>query len=272
MKFSYSEVWADTLGILRGNVSLLLAVAGAFLFLPPLLIAQLAPFQTTGGEAPTVEAVTAYYRANFVLVLLGLTINFVGNLVILVMALDEDRPTVAGAIRQALKLLWRYFTMSLVTGLVISLAMIPSLVLLGLSDPGRPNAGAFFGAMALLVPALYLAARMGVASAVIAAEPRSGAIEAIRSSWVLTAGAAWAILGLLVILLAVFGIINFAVIAVFGSLLRLLDLAAGGEGAGAFLLLILQTALGAGFNTLLFVLLAAIYRRLSGKQPAASGI
>ena len=38
MKFSYSAVWDGTVRIFRGNASLLLAVAGVFLFLPLVII------------------------------------------------------------------------------------------------------------------------------------------------------------------------------------------------------------------------------------------
>ena len=41
MKFSYSEVWADTVAMLRENLAIIAALAGVFLFLPTLLAAYL---------------------------------------------------------------------------------------------------------------------------------------------------------------------------------------------------------------------------------------
>src|SRR6185437_17138364 len=43
MRFSYNQVWEDTLRLLRENAALLAAIAGVFLFLPALLVAVLVP-------------------------------------------------------------------------------------------------------------------------------------------------------------------------------------------------------------------------------------
>jgi hypothetical protein len=273
MALSYSAVWSDTVRILRANAALFVAVAGAFLFLPSLVLGYALP--PPAGTNLTPEAMMAYYERNLVWFILGMTISFLGNLAILVLALDASRPTVAGALRTALSLLGRYFTVSLVTFLMLMVAFIPASLWLGAMTAGGQPGTALLGAIVLMLPGLYLLARLLLSGPVVVAERDLGVIAIVKRSLALTKGRAWAILGLILLVSLPFAIASLAATAVLGSLFLLLDAAAGGEGVGAFLLLVLSTALGAVFNVVLFVLLAALYRASAGAEPAppaASGI
>lgn len=236
MKFSYSAIWADAVAAIRAHAPLLVAVAGVFLFFPSLLTEYLAP--QPEGE-PSLATMMQYFRENRWLLLMVSTIGFVGNLTILILVLDDGRPTVGSSIQRAFGLLPTYFFASILSGLI----MIAGLV-------------------ALIIPGLYLAGRLSSVGPAIVAEPGLGAVQAIKRSFALSKGRGWAILGLILIVVLTFYVVRIAVIVVLGSLFLLID-KAGGGGVGAFLLVTLDAALGAAFATVLVVLIAAIYRRLA---------
>lgn len=237
MQFSYSAVWDDTVRMVRANASLLLAVAGAFLFLPAVIVGFVAPQPT---EAATLEIFLAYVAAHWPLLLAVNFIGVTGNLALLILVLDQGRPTVGRAIGAAAMLLPFYFVASLLSGFIIGI-----------------------GIVLLILPGLYLIGRLAVLGAVMVAEGRRGPIDAIRSTFAVTKGRGWAIIGLVMLVVLAFYIVNFAFTAVFGSLFLLLDHARGGPGIGALLKLIMEGALGAIFSTTLIVLIASIYRRLT---------
>lgn len=237
MQFSYSAVWDDTVRMLRANASLLLAVAGAFLFLPAVVVGFVAPEPT--GEV-TLEALLAYIAAHWPLLMLVNLIGVTGNLALLILVLDRGRPTVGRAIGAAAALLPFYFIASLLAGFVI-----------------------LVGIIALILPGLYAIGRLAVLGAVMVAEGRRGPIDALRRTVAVSRGHGWAIIGIVLLVVLAFYILNFAFTAVLGSLFLLLDHARGGPGIGALLTLIMEGALGAIFSTTLIVLLASIYRRLT---------
>lgn len=237
MQFSYSAIWDDTVRMLRASTSLLLAVAGVFLFLPALVLGVIAPQPT--GEI-SLAMMMEYVAANWPLLLLVNLIGITGNLAILTLVLDEGRPTVGAAIRSAFMLLPFYFLASIVSGFLI-----------------------FLGTLAFILPGFYAIGRLAVLGPVMVAEGRRQPIDAVRRTLALTKRRGWAILGLILLVVIAFYIVNMAVTAVLGSIFLLIDRAGGGPGIGAFLLLILESALGAIFSALLIVLVGSIYRRLT---------
>ena len=245
MKFSYSAVWDDAARLLRANASLLLAVAGVFLFLPSVLTGYFAPQPTGSGEGPTLAMLVAHINENWPLLLVVNIVGFVGNLALLILALDDDRPTVGAALKAALLLVPLYFLVSLMSGLVV-----------------------MAGLFAFIVPGLYLMGRVALTGPVIVAEGRRGPIAVIRRSFAVTKGHGWAMVGLILIVVLTFFIVSLALTTVFGSIFLLFDKAAGGGGVGALLLLILDAAVGTIFNTVLIVLLASLYRRLASGAPS----
>lgn len=237
MQFSYSAVWDDTVRMLRANASLLLAVAGAFLFLPSVVVGFIAP-QPTGQIS--MAAMMDYVAANWPLLLLVNLIGITGNLAILTLVLDHGRPTVGAAIRAAFMLLPFYVLASLVSGFLI-----------------------FIGTLALILPGLYAIGRLAVLAPVMVAEARHQPVDAVRRTFEVSRRRGWAILGLILLVVIAFYIVNVAATTVLGSIFLLIDRAGGGPGVGAFLLLLLESALGAAFSTLLIVLIGSIYRRLT---------
>jgi hypothetical protein len=238
MSFSYNGVWDETVRTLRANTSLLLAVAGVFLFLPALVVGFLAP----PPQAQTVPAMLAHYRENGATLFIGQLVAFVGNLALLILVLDERRPTVGGAIRASLAMLPAYLLVSILSGFMLM-------------------AGFFL----LIIPFFYLIGRLAATGPVLVAEGRRNPFDIIKRSFEVTKGNGWATVGLILIVFIAFYILMLAVTFVFGSIFIIVDRITGGN-VGAFLLLLLSAGIGAAFNVVLMVLVSSVYRRLSG-QP-----
>ena len=247
MKFSYTEVWQDAVRMLRVNASLFLGIAGVFFFLPALLVGHLIP-QPEGAStiAAAIADMERYMNANWHWVLLASLVNSVGAIAIYLLLFDRQGRTVGSAISSALPILPFYFILSLIVSVSI-----------------------LFGMVLLVVPGLYLAGRLMVSGALMVAERRRSPIAAVGGSWRLTKGKGWAIAGLLVVIFVVGWILTTAITSVLGVIFLL---AAGREGLGPLLVIILQSALGAVFSIVLIVLFAAIYRRLAApaSAPAAA--
>ena len=243
MRFSYSGVWDETVRTLRAHSTLLLAVAGVFLFLPSLVAGYAAP----PPQAQSIEAMVGHYRANFGILFGAQLVAFIGNLALLILVLDSRHPTVGGAIQAALMMLPAYLLVSLLSGFML-----------------------LIGFFLLILPFFYLIGRLAAVGPALVAEGRRNPLDIIRRSFEITKGNGWAVVGLILLVFVTFYILMLAVTVVFGSILLIIDRSNGG-GIGAFLLLILSSAIGAAFNTVLMVLFASIYRRLTdGAQRTAA--
>ncbi|HYJ82974.1 MAG TPA: hypothetical protein VEW26_09065 [Allosphingosinicella sp.] len=242
MNFSYSAVWADAVALLRRHASLIAAVAGLFIFLPGLLVAYFLPQPQPVDPARLLQLWSDYLDLNWPWLLLNVALSMTGSIAILLLLFARDI-SVGGAIGAALALLPSYFAASLLGSLAIGI-----------------------GFVLLIVPGLYLLGRLGPLNAVVAAEARRNPVAAIRRCLELTRGHGWAVLGLILIVALA------AVIAVgaASTLLGILFVLAAGQDVGALLALIVRTAGNAAMMTLLLVLNAAIYRRLSGAGSAAA--
>lgn len=235
MRFSYSDVWAETMRMMKSHGSLILAVAGVFLFLPTLLTGYLIPAPESGGSDP-LTALVAYYEDNVLWLLLGSLVNAIGAIAIYLLLFDGGGRTVGGAIGAALPILPFYFLVSIIVSVVIGI-----------------------GLALLIVPGLYLIGRIALAGTAMVAEHRLSPIAALRASWEVTRGRGWATAGLVILVALAGAILSLAITAVLGSVFLLLG---GRESVGGLLVLILNSALTAVFYTVLIVLFAAIYQRL----------
>ena len=242
MKFSYSEVWDDTVGMLRRHGSLLLALAGVFFLLPALLIGYFFPTPANPDGDP-IGALFAYYRENWAWLTIGSLVNAIGSVAIYLLLFDRRGGTVGSAIGAAVPIVPFYFLMSILVTLAIG-----------------------FGFALLILPGIYLIGRLATSGTVMVAEGRRNPFDSIGGSWRLTKGRGWAAAGLILLVGLAGAILSFAITAVLGSIFLLIG---GREGVGGLLVLILNSALTAILYTLLIVLLAAIYRRLSPAESAA---
>jgi hypothetical protein len=242
MTISYSAVWDDTIALTRRHAPLLAAIAGVFLFLPALLFAVfLKPEDPQSQDMARVfELLIEWYRAAAPWLMLQGLVSMVGGVAMLRLVFEE-RTTVGGALLFALALLPFYFLLTLISGLMILAA-----------------------SLLLLVPGLYLYARLAPAGAIMVAERRRSPIDAIRRSFALTKGQGWAILGLVLIVVVV-GAVSIGVAeTIFGIVFHL----AAGQELGDLLTTIVSSVLSAAFSTLIVMLYAALYRALSPQSSA----
>jgi general stress protein CsbA len=266
MSFSYSAVWDETARTLRAHSTLLIAVAGVFLFLPQLIASYVAPPPQEQGVA----AITAHYSENFWIIFIAQLIAFVGNLVLLTLVLDERHPTVAGSIRAALAMLPAYLLVTILSAAMLFAGVVLATLPLYLLAPILPRIMLIMAFFLLVLPLFHLMGRLAAAGPVLVAEGRRNPFDIIRRSFEISRRNGWAIVGLILLVGIAFLILMLAVTLVFGSIQLIVDRSTGGS-VGAFLLLILNSAVGAIFNIVLMVLFASIYRRLTnGGQPAAA--
>lgn len=240
MSFSYSATWDDTTRLLRTNASLLSAIAGAFIFLPMLLVAYFLPEPAVEGKG-AMQALVNYYTANLLWLLLERLVQMIGSAATFVLLSAKGRHTVQGAIGTAIGILPVYF----VTVLLANLAI-----------------GAGFALF--LIPGLYLLGRLSLSGIVVADGGYRNPIGALKKSFDITKGRGWAVAGL-ILAVAVAGFICIAAtMSVFGAIVLL----AGLGDLGKFFLTIFSTVIMTLLYVVLIVLLFAIYRRLSDAGSA----
>ena len=241
MKLSYSAVWDDTVALLRAHGSLIAALAGAFLFLPALLLATLAP-QPTGMQPPDImPALTAWFRENLLWLVLARLVELVGSIAILRLVFGPRGTSVAAAIGAG--------------GTLLIFYLIPFIL---------ANLAVAFGFLLLIVPGLYLMGRFAPLGPVVVAEERRNPADALARTWALTAGRGWAVTGLILLVAIAGGITMLVVNGVFGIVFLLVL----GKGLGGFLGRLVGAATGTAFSVLLLLLYASIYRALVARGSA----
>jgi uncharacterized membrane protein len=243
-KLDYTAVWADAVALLQSHREAVVAIAGFFLFAVTWAFAFLLP----GPELDGVETLTqmteilrTYFIANWMFIIPVSFIGSYGGFVIYVLLGGQNLAKVGDALTDALSRFLPYFIASLLTGW---------LTLLGFAI--------------FLVPGLYLVARFVVLPAVMAANPQSGILDAIKTSWAVTAGVGWVTF----VLLFVVALVTWVISTVANLLIGLLCvLAAGPEGIP-----LIETGIAALFSTaqgvIVIALTVAIYRQLKPQTPS----
>lgn len=242
MNFSYSAVWEDTMRMLRENARLLTAIAGVFIFLPALLVAQFLPPPETTDPARVFPDLIEYYSNSWPWLLLESLVSMIGGAAMLRLVLVRGT-SVGAALGFGLMLLPFYFLLSLLCGIIVGL-----------------------GILLLIVPGLYLLGRLAPAVAAMVAENIRNPIKAVSRSFQITIGHGWAVFGLVLIVALVAGVVILVVTLLAGTLFAL----AAGQELGGLLTAIVSSATSAAFATLLLVLYAAIYRALTQSDSVAA--
>jgi len=236
MKFSYDAAWQDLSQLARAHADILLVITGVFLFLP--MFAQalfITPPQVTQFDAAAMQVFLGYFRENFIPLFGVRLVTLIGAGVLLAVLLAPDQPTVGSAISRAGRLLPTLF----LADILMQLMMVG-------------------GFIALIIPGLYLTARMAVTPAAIMSEQISNPVRAMGRSFALTQGLGWRIFGLLAIVTILVWIASAAFVAVVGIITQLLLPDEATKIASDLLSAAASTAL-----TLAVTLLsAAIYRQI----------
>jgi hypothetical protein len=167
-KLDLSACWNDVMMLFRANRELLLSVAGVFILLPSLAFAMFAqrPVAPEGADIDALyQLMRAFYTDNIVwIALVGLANGF-ASVAMLMLMLDRSQPSVAEAMRRGLAILLPYYAMGLLSGILV-----------------------FLGALAFVLPGIYIFIKLVIAGPVMVAERNYSITAALRRSWALTGG------------------------------------------------------------------------------------
>jgi hypothetical protein len=232
-----SRLLAAAWSLFRRERSLLIAAGAPFLFLPPFAVQLLVdgpplPFDAT---QEWMDKAAAWAGANGHWYLLADVVVLYGMGLLALLLAAPERPNVAQALPRALRLLPRF----LLAGMLVELAV---------------RTGMFL----LILPGLYLQARLALVPLLIASEPLS-ATRAIGESWRRTAPLAWPMFGAVVALFALQWL-GAAMLVPLDSWLR------QPSHANPFVLALVDGGLAAvlsGYRIGLLVLAAIVWRGLS---------
>lgn len=246
MQLDLSRTWGEATGMIRANLDMISAVAGMFILLPRILTGWLLPEPVAKEGRPTLadllSANSEYVTAHWPSMALSAVIVAVGSLALLALLIHRSHPTVAQALR-------------------IALAALPGYVLANLLQSMLVVAGLF----ALLLPGLYLIARMICIAPVAAAEAQRNPVTILLRSFAITRGNGWRILLLLAVILGVALVLTSAVTAIAGITVKLLlppDIA-------RLMLIILSGLFEAALAVVLLAVSASIYRQAQEAEALA---
>lgn len=244
--FSFSDVWNDTVAMLRGNAGLLTAVAGVFLFLPPLLLARLLP-EPEEWLTPEqfIASLQTYYEGSWHWLLLGQLVTMVGVAAIYALLLAQPRMTVGRALGRALAVLPFYYVLTIIWNLMVGLGML-----------------------LLVVPGIYLLGRLALAFPILVVDKPTAPISALRQAWTVTGDRAWAAAGLIIIVSMAAVFLTVIATVTIGSLLLLIG--GGQEGVGGLLVAILGAFMQAGAALVSTGVFAGLYRAMMQRTDMLS--
>ncbi|RDE05750.1 hypothetical protein DVW87_11145 [Sphingomonas aracearum] len=225
---------------------LLLAVAGVFLFLPlfalNLLVPPMPALVVSEGMTNAEQRLLAETIAQWVLAyghwygLAGLFTQF-GQLAVLSLYLDRERPATGAALARSIRRLLVFLLASMIVGVPLTLGM---------------------WLVVLLIPALFLSGRLMLTGPVIVAERPIGPLQAIARGWRLTRGN-----GLVLAGMAAIPILGGLVAAPLLSLDRWLRLEGGGNPVAVTLVDAGAAAVAAAALLATTLIQVAAYRRLA---------
>lgn len=234
---NYDDSWSDLVAMAKANASMLVVLAGVFLFLPNFAQALFVPppeIKTLDWN--TVQTLNRYFLDNMLVLLLCQLPVWIGSATILLLLLEPGRLTVGQALSSA-------------AALTLSIVVLNWLL----------NLAIFGGFLLFLIPGIYLLGRLSLAAPVQMSERLRNPITALSRSMELTRGNGWRVAGLVLLVSVVAALFASALNAVFGVGLSLL---LPGQIAATSATLV-RSAIGAASALLLLLLNAAIYRQLS---------
>ncbi|MBW7944919.1 MAG: glycerophosphoryl diester phosphodiesterase membrane domain-containing protein [Sphingomonadaceae bacterium] len=238
MALAIGKVWTDTVADVQRRFGEFALPAAAFVFMPSLLIARFADGKALGEQnAQLAQAV-------------GGLVGVIGQAAIVLLVLFP-RIDAGTAIRRAVSLTPRIVLASL----AVLVAFIPVAVIY---TAGGAQASVLMSVLLLLLTAVavYVALRLSLLAAIIAAE-NARAADALRRSWLLTAGNVGRILAVFAAFVLIFVILS-ALVGAIG-----LALTGGTPENPSFLTELLISIVGAVFSVFIAVLTANVYRQLA---------
>lgn len=248
MKLNYMQCWNGALQILRDHKEAILAIAGVFVFLPPLVMGQMVGQPSLEGltDASEIQAVQfAFLSENWGYLLIANLLVIFGMVTIYVFIAQPANISVNDALNKAAKTFVVFIMANILTAIVTIL-----------------------GLFLFIIPGLYVAARLSLVPMFVAENDDWNPINALEDSWKATKNNGFSIL------LFLFMVILVALITILvGQMVigLIIGVATGGTGW-----LLLQNFFGSLFTTIFQILMigivASIYRELTGKSPEVSEV
>lgn len=254
---SISSAWEATHQFVRREAALLLPVAFAFIGLPGIVIDLVRPVMVPGQEVQAGGWMLAIIPAWFALIY--------GSLVLSTLALSGGM-SVRDALAHAARRLTSAVGVMLMLGFVVVILMTPVAAFVPGAAAGAPAAvppGVGLYLMAIAVAAIVASIRFLLFNVALVAE-EGGAVASLKRSWAMTRGQFWRLLGCMLIFVLATLVIGVAISVAAGSVLLIIGKALGDPALGHVLIAILSGAINAVLSTYLWVMLAMIYRQLSG--------
>ncbi|MCD2315498.1 hypothetical protein LQ954_04970 [Sphingomonas sp. IC-11] len=244
MTINFARLLADGWAVFRREAELVLALAGALVFLPALVVQLLCdpmpPLPAQPGDeavmAQWMEAVSAWGQGNALWYLLADVVGMVGLAAIAMLLVAPGQLTVGASLSVALRWIGRFILVNLLVAIPVGL-----------------------GLWLFVLPGLYLQARLVASVPVVAAEPGQSAARALRKSWHLTRGVGWPVLGAVVALF----LAQWLAVSPLFSMDSWLRQPGHDNPFLISLVTILLTAAGTFYNVGLLLLGIVVYRRFA---------
>lgn len=245
-RFDMGSAFAEARALLRSHRDLVLAIAGVFLFLPAVLVGIFGPpepdfaGQTTDGVS---AMMWTYYSELAPYALAAGIVSLIGTIAISRLYLAPAGVSVGGALGFALSVLLTVLIAALIAGVGIGIGLI-----------------------LLLIPGLYLYARLSLVTPHVADTGEKNPLAALSASWNLTKGNGWVLLGYLLVVIIIGVIAVLLVVGVTGALVTQILPDEGGRVAAAVIGALINTI----FSVVLIAVLAGAYRQLTGSVAVAA--
>jgi hypothetical protein len=224
---SFGQLWPETLAVARGHADLLLPVAGLFLFMPQLILNR-----RFGDVEPSALFGADRVAGDIAVVALVVGLSLIGQLVISFIAVHNGTAgrSLGDLLRGSLALLLPMLALTLLQGMAVG-----------------------FGLLFLILPGLFLLARFALSVPLIATSRRDP-IDALATSWRLTDGHSFQIMGYVALLLAGFLLVSLGIGGLGAAIGVVSTVAAGqpehGWGLGRWLYELLGAGASAFIGTL----------------------
>lgn len=184
MKLDVRAVLADAWAMWRTDRELLFRITAAFFFLPQFAMLLMLPAMPPMVMTPEMTEADQLALANKIMTwassyggwyLAGAMVVQAGSLLVLMLYLQRDNPTLGDAIRRSAGLFPRYLLAMILVGMPLGIGLLT---------------------LILLLPAFYLLGRLIAVGPVLAGEQPMSVTRSLSRSWALTVGNGFVLAGL----------------------------------------------------------------------------
>jgi len=242
MKLDYMQCWNGAMSLLAQHKEAILAVAGVFVFLPTILMAQFVgePVLSGGEDADAlIAAFSEHFNENAAAIILSNLLISFGGLVMYFTFAPSRSASLADDMSAAIKIFLFYLIASLLSGFA-TLA----------------------GLMLFILPGLYIAARLVLMPVYFADTSERSPIEVLKRSWEATKDNGFSIL-FFILMISIVCLITIGVLqAVIGVVTGLVS---GGTG-WPLLENLVASITGTAFQILLTAVISSIYIQMTGSK------